>query len=110
MGTDSKPSTPHPTGSQLDQGELDQLLRINGFLEEDLGDGRKSLIDEIKDAILDSGKLSLPEWKALRARLRDIESLIPTIDLIIQLKNSRGGDDERKPAASASDRLRRGGK
>jgi hypothetical protein len=96
-----------PVGDQLDQGELDQLLRINGFLEEDNGDGRKSLIDEIKDAILDSGKLSLPEWKALRARLRDIESLIPTIDLIIQLKNSRGGDDDRKPLSASSDRLKR---
>ena len=110
MGSDSRSSTPHQPGNQLEQGELDQLLRINGFLEEDLGDGRNSLIDEIKDAILDSGKLSLPEWKALRARLRDIESLIPTIDLIIQLKNSRGGDEERKPVSSASDRFKRAGK
>jgi hypothetical protein len=110
MGSDSRPATPHASGNQLDQVELDQLLRINGFLEEDAGDGRNSLIDEIKDAILDSGKLSLPEWKALRARLRDIESLIPTIDLIIQLKNSRGGDEERKPASNASDRFKRAGK
>jgi hypothetical protein len=110
MASDSKALNPHPVGNQLDQGELDQLLRINGFLEEDSGDGRKSLIEEIKDAILDSGKLSLPAWKALRARLRDIESLIPTIDLIIQLKNSRGGDEERKPASSSSDRLKRVGK
>jgi hypothetical protein len=110
MASDSKALNPHPVGNQLDQGELDQLLRINGFLEDDNGDGRKSLIDEIKDAILDSGKLSLPEWKALRARLRDIESLIPTIDLIIQLKNSRGGDDDRKPSSSSSDRLKRIGK
>ncbi len=90
----------------LDQNELDQLLLINGFLgESTLEGGRKSLIDEIRNAILDSGKLSHREWRALRDRLREIEQLIPTIDLIIELKARRREPDEgipphlRKPAA-----------
>ena len=74
----------------LDQSELDQLLLLNGFLGDDaIEGGRKSLIDEIRNAILDSGKLSHREWRALRDRLREIEQLIPTIDLIIDLKGRR---------------------
>ncbi len=74
--------------SVLEQAELDQLLRLNGFLDD--GDtGRKSLIDELNDAILDSGRLSLKEWRAMRDRLKEIERLIPTIDLIIDLKARR---------------------
>lgn len=75
--------------NNIDQNELDQLLLINGFLTEDVPGGKKSLIDEIQDAMLDSGKLSLREWRALRERLREIERLIPHIDLIIQLKSQR---------------------
>jgi hypothetical protein len=68
----------------LSQDEVNDLLTINGFISAKTE--QKSLIDEIKDAILDSGKLELSEWKSLRARLKEIEELIPHIDLIIQLK------------------------
>ena len=87
-------ATPIPDNT-LDQNELDQLLLINGFLGESaIEGGRKSLIDEIRNAILDSGKLSHREWRALRGRLREIEQLIPTIDLIIELKARRREPDE----------------
>jgi len=68
----------------LSQEEVDRLLTINGFIRE--SEEKTSLIDEIKDALLDSGKLSLHAWETLRARLKEIEELIPHIDLIIQLK------------------------
>ncbi|MGE5341977.1 MAG: hypothetical protein ACM3SY_10920 [Candidatus Omnitrophota bacterium] len=68
----------------LSQEEIDELLTINGFIQDRVQ--KKSLIDEIKDAILDSGRLHLSEWKSLRARLKEIERLIPHIDLIIELK------------------------
>lgn len=68
----------------LSQDEVDNLLTITGFIRE--GEEKTSLIDEIKDAILDSGQLSLHAWQSLRARLKEIEELIPHIDLIIQLK------------------------
>lgn len=71
----------------LSQEEVNQLLTINGFINEK--NAQKSLIDEIKDALLDSGRLELSEWKSLRARLREIEILIPHIDLIIDLKTKR---------------------
>lgn len=75
----------------LSQLEVDQLLKISELLEE-----RKesNLIDEIKDAILDSGKLSLPDWRRLRNRLKEIERLIPHIDLIIELKGKSGSPDK----------------
>jgi len=89
----------------LDQSELDQLLLLNGFLTDEQDNDRKpSLIDEIRNAILDSGKLSLPEWRALRNRLKDIEQLIPTIDLIIELRGQRGDTNGK---TNNSDRLRR---
>ena len=92
--------TPNPDNT-LDQNELDQLLLINGFLEEAnaIEGGKKSLIDEIRNAILDSGKLSHREWRALRGRLREIEQLIPTIDLIIELKARRREPDENTQTA-----------
>jgi hypothetical protein len=107
MGNDSKPAK-NPAGSDqtagnaLDQNELDELLLLNGFLTEDSADGtRKSLLDEIRDAVLDSGKLSLPEWRALRDRLKEIERLIPHIDLIIDLKSvrreTRPADHQKSP-------------
>lgn len=68
----------------LSQQEVDQLLKINELLEEHR---ENNLIDEIQDAILDSGKLSLEDWRRLRNRLREIERLIPHIDLIIELKS-----------------------
>jgi len=68
----------------LSQQEVDQLLKITELLEEQK---ESNLIDEIKDAILDSGKLSLIDWRRLRTRLKEIERLIPHIDLIIELKS-----------------------
>ncbi len=86
------PADEAQVGGAIDQQELDQLLLINGFLSDDATEGRgKSLVDEIKDAVLDSGKLSLKEWRALRDRLKEIERMIPHIDLIIDLKSSRRG-------------------
>jgi len=46
----------------------------------------KSLVSELKKAILDSGKLELEQWFSLREQLQEIEELIPHIDLIIKLK------------------------
>ena len=74
---------------RLAQEELDRLLLINGFLAEPTDTSKKNLIEEIQDAILDSGKLSISEWVALRDRLKSIERLIPHIDLIIDLKSGR---------------------
>lgn len=71
----------------LSQDEVNELLTIGGFISKDKS--HKSLIDEIKDAILDSGRLELAQWKSLRAKLREIEELVPHIDLIIQLKTKR---------------------
>ena len=68
----------------ISQDEVNELLTLGGFISEE--EEKKSLIDEIKDALLDSGKLSLREWRSLRARLKEIEKLIPHIDLIIELK------------------------
>lgn len=73
----------------LDQGELDELLRINGFLADDGKVSGKTLVDELHEAILDSGKLTLRQWKDLRSRLQEIERLIPHIDLIITLRERR---------------------
>ena len=72
----------------LSQEEINELLTINGFIREKKP-AEKTLIDEIKDAILDSGKLELREWRSLRDRLREIEELIPHIDLIIELKSKK---------------------
>lgn len=71
----------------ISQDEINDLLTIGGFISDHKDD--KSLIREIKDAILDSGKLSLREWRSLRARLKEIEKLIPHIDLIIELKEKQ---------------------
>lgn len=72
--------------ASLSQEEIDRLLSISGFIGDTGSNDRKSLIDEIKDAVLNSGTLSLDEWMGLRDRLKEIERLIPTIDLIIELK------------------------
>ncbi len=68
----------------LTQDEMDSLL--SGFVSDD-ETGNENLIDEIYEAILDSGQLSLMQWVKLRERLRQIEELIPHIDLIIRLKS-----------------------
>lgn len=67
----------------LSQEDLDDLLRINEFIEQNDGN---SLVSELKRAILDSGKLELSQWRSLRDHIREIEELIPHIDLIIKLK------------------------
>jgi CTP synthase (UTP-ammonia lyase) len=67
----------------ISQADLDELLHINEFIEQKEND---SLVAELKQAILDSGKLELEQWEALRDHLREIEELIPHIDLIIKLK------------------------
>ena len=67
----------------ISQAELDSLLCINEFIQVDK---EKSLVSELKQAILDSGKLELGQWQSLREQLKEIEALIPHIDLIIKLK------------------------
>jgi hypothetical protein len=67
----------------LSQADLDDLLRINEFIEQH---DEKSLVSELKMAILDSGKLELDQWQQLRSQIKEIEQLIPHIDLIIKLK------------------------
>jgi len=69
---------------ELTQDEVDSLL--SDFVAED-DVNHENLIDEIYEAILDSGKLSLMQWVKLRERLRQIEELVPHIDLIIRLKS-----------------------
>ncbi len=72
--------------THVSQQEIDDLLRISDLIAEQDGD---KLADEIRNAILDSGKLSLDEWVSLRQRLQEIEQLIPHIDFIIKLKNDQ---------------------
>lgn len=67
----------------ISQQDLDELLRINEFIEQA---DENSLVHELKQAILDSGKLELHQWQSLRDHIREIEELIPHIDLIIKLK------------------------
>jgi hypothetical protein len=70
----------------ISQSELDNLLRINEFIEQV---DENSLVSELKLAILDSGKLELTQWEVLRDHIREIEELISHIDLIIKLKKER---------------------
>jgi hypothetical protein len=69
----------------ISQADLDNLLRINEFIDEQ---DENSLVSELKEAILDSGKLELFQWESLRDHIREIEELIPHIDLIIKLKKA----------------------
>lgn len=71
----------------ISQDEINELLTIGGFISDQTSEA--SLVREIQDAILDSGKLSLREWRSLRNRLKEIEELIPHIDLIIQLRERK---------------------
>lgn len=68
----------------ISQADLDDLLSINEFIDKK---DEHSLVNELKKAILDSGKLETGQWQALRAQIREIELLIPHIDLIIKLKH-----------------------
>ena len=70
----------------LSQEEVNKLLNINTLISS-TSHAKVSLVEEIKSAILDSGKLSSAEWISLRGKLREFEELIPHIDLIIKLKN-----------------------
>ena len=74
------------TDEIISQDDIDSLLRINEFIEHD---DENSLVEELKQAILDSGKLELDQWQALRDHLCEIEQLIPHIDLIIKLKKEK---------------------
>lgn len=67
----------------ISQKDLDQLLHINEFIEKE---DKNSLVGELKEAILDSGKLELKQWVSLRQHISEIEALIPHIELIIKLK------------------------
>jgi tRNA C32,U32 (ribose-2'-O)-methylase TrmJ len=67
----------------ISQADLDNLLRINEFIDQH---DENSLVSELKRAILDSGKLETTQWEILRDHIREIEELIPHIDLIIKLK------------------------
>lgn len=67
----------------ISQDDIDSLFRINEFIEPN---DDNSLVQELKQAILDSGKLELDQWQTLRLHLGEIEALIPHIDLIIKLK------------------------
>lgn len=73
----------------VSQDEIDELLAIANFIETEDQNDHHSLIEELKSAILDSGKLKLKEWHTLRRKLHEIEELIPHIDLIIRLKEQR---------------------
>ena len=68
----------------LTQKEINDLLNISQLIGDQAE--HRSLIDEIKFALLNSGELSLKDWKSLRSRLKEIEELIPHIDMIIKLK------------------------
>ena len=74
--------------THVTQQEIDQLLQISDLISEQGGD-KHSLADEIRNAILDSGKLTLEEWRSLRHRLQEIEDLIPHINFIVELKTQR---------------------
>ncbi len=69
----------------ISQAEIDELLAIHELIDESRTES-KSLIDEIQDAILDSAKLTIDQWKSLRKRIQEIEVLVPHIDMIIKLK------------------------
>ena len=67
----------------ISQEDIDSLFRINEFIDTN---DKHSLVEELKQAILNSGKLELHQWQSLREHLGEIEALIPHIDLIIRLK------------------------
>lgn len=76
----------------ISQAEMDELMRIHDLIGGSKENNKKqqlSLIDEIKNAILDSGKLTLDEWRSLRLRIEEIIKLSSHIDLIIQLREQK---------------------
>ena len=87
--------------NSLAQSELDDLLRIHGLLAEGEKNG-VALIDELENAILDSGKLSLAQWRALRDKLKAIERLIPHRRPLIMVDRVRGFELGERPTLWAS--------
>ena len=87
--TEASKSTKNQQQNLISQAEIDQLLAIQDLISSGGKSESKSLIDEIKEAILDSAKLTLDQWKSLRGRIQEIELLVPHIDLIIDLKQSQ---------------------
>jgi hypothetical protein len=81
-----------PDDLLLSQDQIDELMQLSEFIGSKKGATRQ-LIREMRSAILDSGKLSLGEWKGLRNGLREIEELLPVIDMIIKLKEQDIGKD-----------------
>jgi hypothetical protein len=79
------------TGDVISQDQIDQLMHLNEFIGSKKGATRQ-LIREMRSAILDSGKLSVDEWKNLRKGLREIEELLPVMDMIITLKERHESD------------------
>lgn len=69
----------------LSQDQIDEMMQLSEFISSKKGATRQ-LIREMRSAILDSGKLSLGEWRGLRNGLREIEELLPVMDMIIKLK------------------------
>jgi len=90
------------TNELITQEEIDKLLRIDEFINQD---DQQSLLSELKKAILDSGKLKLQQWQLLRDQLAEIEELIPHIDLIIKLMNERGPTKRKKKLQDKLDKL-----
>ena len=84
----AKPTSPSGSINMdeiITQEQINQLLTLNEFISSKKSATRQ-LIKEIKSVILDSGKLELEGWRTLRAGLRELEDLIPVIDMIIKLK------------------------
>lgn len=73
----------------ISQAEVDSVLAFFVTDDDKTNSNKQSLIEEIHSAILDSGRLTLAQWMNLRKKLREIEELIPHIDLIIRLKSKK---------------------
>lgn len=79
-------------GDVVSQEQLDTLIQLSEFIGTKKGATRQ-LIREMRSAILDSGRLSLEEWRSLRAGLKEIEELLPVMDIIIRLKDEEARSD-----------------
>jgi len=73
------------TGDILSQDDIDHLIHLDEFINSKKGATRQ-LIREMRSVILDSGKLSLEQWRVLREGMTQIEELLPVMDMIIRLK------------------------
>jgi hypothetical protein len=77
----------------LTQDQINELIHLNEFIKSKKG-ATRAFIREMRSAILDSGKLQLEEWRTLRSSLREIEELIPVMDMIIKLKQDALAEGE----------------